>query len=110
MHRHGIIHRDLKSDNIISHNGVYKICDFGFSKQMMDPDNEIFQTTLGTRGTMAPEVSNNQPYGIKVFIIQYLGRYLVNWHNIFSNDLWRTSLRRILGIKNRQLNKIQKDI
>jgi serine/threonine-protein kinase ULK/ATG1 len=29
-----IIHRDLKSENIMIHNGVFKIADFGFSKQL----------------------------------------------------------------------------
>jgi serine/threonine protein kinase len=33
-HRQKIIHRDLKPDNILIHNGVYKIADFGFSKPL----------------------------------------------------------------------------
>lgn len=32
MHEQGIIHRDLKADNIMSHNGIYKIVDLGFAK------------------------------------------------------------------------------
>jgi serine/threonine protein kinase len=32
MHKKRIMHRDLKPDNILKHNGVYKIADFGFSK------------------------------------------------------------------------------
>jgi serine/threonine protein kinase len=39
MHRHRIIHRDLKAENILSHNGVYKIADLGFSKQMVSPED-----------------------------------------------------------------------
>jgi len=30
--KHGVIHRDLKPDNILMHQGVYKIADFGFAK------------------------------------------------------------------------------
>lgn len=40
MHRNGIIHRDLKTENILVHEGLYKISDFGFSKQL--GSNETF--------------------------------------------------------------------
>jgi serine/threonine protein kinase len=51
------------------HNGKYKIADFGFSKKI-DSENRIDNfTVLGTRMTMAPEVSNNAKYGIKVIFV-----------------------------------------
>ncbi len=53
MHRHKIIHRDLKGCNIVSHNGIYKICDFGFAKEMKEG---LVYTCLGTVSTMALEV------------------------------------------------------
>lgn len=34
MHEKNIVHRDLKTDNIMSHNGVYKIVDLGFAKMI----------------------------------------------------------------------------
>ncbi len=34
MHKGNIIHRDLKMDNIMSHNGIYKIVDLGFARMM----------------------------------------------------------------------------
>lgn len=55
MHKENIIHRDLKSDNIMSHNGVYKIVDLGFAKKI-PPESDIYGTVLGTIITMAPEV------------------------------------------------------
>jgi serine/threonine protein kinase len=56
MHRHNIVHRDLKAENIMSHNGTYKIIDFGFSKKLLiaQENAEIKGTSLGTITTMAP--------------------------------------------------------
>ena len=68
--RHRIVHRDLKAENIMSHNGTYKIIDFGFSKklQIAQENIEVKNTTLGTITTMAPEVMGRRPYGLKVKI------------------------------------------
>jgi len=30
----GVVHRDLKPDNILIKNGVFKLCDFGLSKKL----------------------------------------------------------------------------
>ena len=68
LHSHKIVHRDLKADNIMSHNGTYKIIDFGFSKklQIAQESAEVRNTSLGTITTMAPEVMGRKPYGLKV--------------------------------------------
>jgi serine/threonine protein kinase len=66
MHRQRIIHRDIKPENILQNNGVFKIGDLGFSKQMEGGREEVKQTTLGSIPTMAPEVLARQPYGVKV--------------------------------------------
>jgi serine/threonine protein kinase len=68
MHKHKIVHRDLKAENIMNHNGTYKIIDLGFSKKLEIAQEamEIKATALGTITTMAPEVMNKQPYGLKV--------------------------------------------
>jgi len=34
MHKKNIIHRDLKADNIMSHNKMYKIIDLGFARMI----------------------------------------------------------------------------
>jgi serine/threonine protein kinase len=35
MHAHHIVHRDFKPENmLLSKNGVLKICDFGFARQL----------------------------------------------------------------------------
>jgi serine/threonine protein kinase len=59
----------LKANNIMSHNGTYKIIDFGLSKklQISHELNEVNGSYyMGALTTMAPEVMSKQPYGLKV--------------------------------------------
>lgn len=67
------MHRDLKAENILKHNEKFKIGDFGFSKKLNIHNDEVigFHTLLGTECTMAPEVINNEKYGLKVLMIPY---------------------------------------
>ena len=53
--KHNIMHRDLKPGNILLHNGVIKIADFGFCKSLDSPQ-DLVQTMLGSPIYMAPEV------------------------------------------------------
>jgi serine/threonine protein kinase len=50
-----ILHRDLKPTNILFHNGVIKVADFGFCKELMK-DTDMTQTMVGSPIYMAPEV------------------------------------------------------
>ena len=57
-HRKGIVHRDIKSENImISHEGDVKVMDFGLAKIQHKADVELTKTgtTMGTLAYMSPE-------------------------------------------------------
>lgn len=54
-HNNGVIHRDIKDDNIfVSDNGEYKIGDFGVSKVLKDSSKA--ESLKGTPNFLAPEV------------------------------------------------------
>ncbi|KAI8874963.1 Pkinase-domain-containing protein [Backusella circina FSU 941] len=68
IHARGIIHRDIKSDNIlIGLDGQIKLSDFGYCAQMDGKHNK--RTTLaGTPCWMAPEVVQRKAYGPSIDI------------------------------------------
>lgn len=76
LHACGILHRDLKSDNLLLDlDGVCKISDFGISKKSRDIySNDAEMSMQGTIFWMAPEVIHNvihnekQGYSAKVDI------------------------------------------
>lgn len=65
-----IVHRDLKSNNIFRHNGVYKIGDLGLATIVENLQVDSLSSFVGTATTIAPELLNRQTYGSKVDIVQ----------------------------------------
>ncbi|XP_059470290.1 mitogen-activated protein kinase kinase kinase 13 isoform X3 [Neocloeon triangulifer] len=70
LHSHKIIHRDLKSPNVlIGQNEVIKISDFGTCRQWNEISTKM--SFAGTVAWMAPEVIRNEPCNEKVDIWSY---------------------------------------
>ncbi|XP_031661483.1 mitogen-activated protein kinase kinase kinase 13 [Oncorhynchus kisutch] len=67
LHLHKIIHRDLKSPNVlVTQQDTVKISDFGTSKELSDKSTQM--SFAGTVAWMAPEVIRNEPVSEKVDI------------------------------------------
>lgn len=63
MYNSGYVHRDLKPDNIIVNEEVYKVIDGGLGKNLKEEEGNsmLSHNLLGTRGYWAPEQQNYPP-------------------------------------------------
>lgn len=67
LHEKQIIHRDIKSDNILmGEDGSVKIGDFGFAIELNAKTQHSRKSRIGTPFWMAPEVLSNKSYDCKV--------------------------------------------
>jgi serine/threonine-protein kinase len=62
IHRAGILHRDIKSQNVlIDHEGRVRVTDFGIAQTSLDPSLTSAGLAVGTAAYMAPEQAEAGP-------------------------------------------------
>ncbi|CAO3581721.1 unnamed protein product [Absidia cylindrospora] len=69
MHKHNIVHRDLKLENILiqiderhpQHEPILKVTDFGLAR-VIDPDSPVLTTRCGSEEYAAPEIVQSKGY------------------------------------------------
>ncbi|KAG6587303.1 TKL protein kinase [Phytophthora cinnamomi] len=72
LHEHSVMHRDLKSSNVLlDARGSAKISDFGLSCVMELGRAADFTAETGTYGWMAPEVIRHEPYSSKADVYSF---------------------------------------
>lgn len=87
LHLCSIMHRDLKSDNILldAHNTV-KISDFGLSCVLEIGSSSDLTAETGTYRWMAPEVIRHEPYSNKADVYSF---GVVLWEMIAKDQPFR---------------------
>ncbi|NTU71567.1 MAG: protein kinase [Coriobacteriia bacterium] len=86
-HSRGVVHRDLKPDNIfITHDGRVKLADFGIAHVGTGAALTQAGTVMGTPGYMAPEQVTGQPVDARsdIFAIGVIAYEMFTGHNPFG--------------------------
>lgn len=101
MHRHWVLHRDLKTSNLLlNQGGVVKICDFGLARRFADPPASMTPgvTTLWYR---APEVllgATTYSTAVDMWSVGCIFAELVLGEALFSGKGEIDQIQRVFGL------------
>ena len=107
MHSHEVLHRDIKPENLLlSHNGVLKLCDFGFARH--ETRKGIYTDYVSTRWYRAPELLvGDASYGksVDVWSVGCMFAELYNGMPLFPGESDLDTLHHISECRSRCIGK-----
>jgi tetratricopeptide (TPR) repeat protein/predicted Ser/Thr protein kinase len=116
-HRHGIVHRDLKTENVlVTPQGRAKIADFGVAKRLADAWNEESLTRtdaiVGTYRTMSPEQARGGPVDHRsdLFAFGVLLYEILTGQSPFQGENPLATLDRIVHHRQTPVREIDPDV
>lgn len=100
LHSHSIIHRDIKPENLLlDANGILKVCDFGFARNIQNTKSAIYTDYVSTRWYRAPELlvgDANYDSTVDIWALGCIFAELCNGMPLFPGDSDIHTLKLIL--------------
>lgn len=113
VHKQGIVHRDIKLDNLLvtSDNGQLLISDFGIA-QRKDSEITLDRSVLGTPNNMSPEQCLGKTVDSRtdLFSAGVVAYQLLTGQNPFSGDSIAETMQQILHVQPRQPSALRAEI
>ena len=114
-HEKGIIHRDIKPDNILVSKKVVKVLDFGIAKQIggtADPGLTMGGMVMGTPHYMSPEQALGRDFDPRtdIFSLGVVLYEMLTGHRPFSGDVATQVLLQIVMTEPRDIATAVPDI
>jgi serine/threonine-protein kinase len=111
-HRQGIIHRDLKTENVlIATSGGAKILDFGIAKRLLDSEEDSLtaeSSILGTYRAMSPEQARGAPLtpSADLFALGVLLYEILTGTSPFEAESQVSTLSRVILYRQEPVHKL----
>ena len=112
MHENNFIHRDIKPENLlISKNGILKLWDFGFARELSKRKRALFTDYVSTRWYRAPELlvgDANYSKAVDIWSIGWIFAEIYNGMPLFPGESDIDTLYHILRALGNDLTSKQK--
>jgi serine/threonine protein kinase len=112
-HKHSIIHRDIKSENIIiAPEGRVKVMDFGLAKIAGTVTKTKTPTTMGTIAYMSPEQTRGDPLDFRTDIWSFgvVLYEMITGELPFKGDYEQAIIYSILSEEPKQISELRSDV